>query len=255
MGQDDRIRLITRGDDAGCCCSAGRAILTAFERGIVRNVSVMAPAPQLKQAGELLGPLAGLCAGLHVTVTCEWDTPRWGPVLDAGQVPALVDDRGHFLADPAELNRRNPPLEQMLAEVRAQLQAARASGFDIRYFDLHMGVGWISGLDEALADWARQEGLINGASGPWGRLERTGEDLPPNQRLAKQLESAQPGTYLVVGHPLFASDPDARAIGRSSSPPPAVAENREFQRRMFTDPEILDVVARRGIQPIRYDEI
>lgn len=255
MTDTGRIRLITRGDDAGCCTSANRAILAAFEEGILRNVSVMAPTPAIEDAGKLLGDVPGLCAGLHVTLNCEWDVPRWGPVLPAEKVPSLVDDSGHLPADPKELGDRNPPLEEMLAEVRAQLDRARQVGFDIRYLDTHMGVGWINGLGEALEELVRQEGLVNGFAGSWDRLARPKEDLPLPQLVRQMLDSAGPGTYLLVGHPLYAGDPDARAICRGSDPPGSVAENREYQRRMFTDPDVLEVVARRGIQPIRYDEL
>jgi hypothetical protein len=38
-----RIQLVTRGDDAGSCQSANRAIGQACDSGTLRNVSVMAP--------------------------------------------------------------------------------------------------------------------------------------------------------------------------------------------------------------------
>lgn len=253
-GASETIRLITRGDDAGCCRSANRAIRAAFQQGILRNVSVMAPAPELEDAADQLANLQGLCAGLHVTLNCEWDRPKWGPVLDPADVPALVDQQGHLLTNPKDLHERNAPLEQMIAEVRAQLDLARQVGFDIRYIDQHMGVGWVNGLDEAITELARQEGLIKGSSGPWRRFEKIDKDLPPHRRLAQQLATAQPGTYLVVGHPLLAEDADAREICREGNPPGSIADDRENQRLMFMDQAVLDVVKRRDIQPIRYDQ-
>ena len=95
-----RIRLVTRGDDAASSRSANLGIREAFERGIVRNVSVMAPGPELKHAFETLGGLKGLCVGFHVAINCEWITPRWGPVLPAKEVPTLVDEKGHLLFTP-----------------------------------------------------------------------------------------------------------------------------------------------------------
>lgn len=121
------IRLVTRADDAGMSHSANRAIRETCEQGICRNVSVMAPAPCLADAADCLCDLRGICFGLHVDLNAEWESPRWGTVLPASQVPALIEPDGGFFRNPAQLHERNVPLEQMVAEVKAQLARARAA--------------------------------------------------------------------------------------------------------------------------------
>ena len=48
-----RIRIVTRGDDSGSCHSANRAIADAFKNGLLRNASVMVPAPAFKDAAQM----------------------------------------------------------------------------------------------------------------------------------------------------------------------------------------------------------
>jgi predicted glycoside hydrolase/deacetylase ChbG (UPF0249 family) len=91
-----RIHLITRGDDCGSNHSANVAIREAFKSGILRNTSIMVPCAAIEEAAEMLAGEAGLCCGLHCTITAEWDNVRWGPVLLPGEVPSLVDANGHF---------------------------------------------------------------------------------------------------------------------------------------------------------------
>ena len=43
----DSIRLVTRADDAGLNKTVNRAIRSAANDGIVRNISLMAPAPAI----------------------------------------------------------------------------------------------------------------------------------------------------------------------------------------------------------------
>lgn len=91
-----QIRIVTRGDDSGSCHSANRAIADAFKKGVLQNTSIMVPAPAFKATAKRYKKLDGLCVGLHATITDEWNTNRWGPVLDAGKVHSLVMKDGTF---------------------------------------------------------------------------------------------------------------------------------------------------------------
>ena len=51
--------LITRADDFGSSHSANQAIYEVSKKGIVKNVSVMACAPYLEEAAEMLGISTG----------------------------------------------------------------------------------------------------------------------------------------------------------------------------------------------------
>ena len=111
-----RIHLVTRADDAGSCNSANVAIWNCYRRGIVLNASVMVPAPAFEEAAELLGSEEGLCVGLHVTLTSEWESVRWGPVLPAEEVSSLVDEHGCFPRSRRALEDNGARLETYVIE-------------------------------------------------------------------------------------------------------------------------------------------
>ena len=205
---DKRIRLVTRGDDAGMCHTVNIAIRDAYERGILRNVSLMVPAPDFEDAVAMLVGLDDVCVGLHLDLTAEWEHLRWGPVLPPEKVPSLVDAEGTFFHTTQALHANNPVLEQMQAEVRAQLAKARAYGVNVAYLDEHMVVGWIAGLGAWLSKFCEQEGLVynsdiaeKGLLRPLPPLAEPAGNLVDD--LIARLEAAESGTYLIVGHPVY----------------------------------------------------
>lgn len=249
----DRIRLITRADDAGSFRSANLAIRHATELGICRNAGIMSPTPFIEHAYELLGSVKGLCLGLHVTMTCEWETPRWGPVLPAQKVPALVEADGTMKRNGDALHQAEAPVEQLMAETVAQLELARKIGFNIEYIDYHMGVDWLPGYGEALEDLARREGLIGGSRRRDRLPKIEAEGMDHAQRLIAQLRAAEPGTYMAVAHPCF-DDAETRAVigaGHHGT----VGADRDSQRRMFADPAVLAACEELGVEPVRFTDL
>lgn len=250
------LRLITRGDDLGCNHTANVAIRDAYQQGILRNTSLMAPAPAIEDAALLVANEAGLCCGLHCTITAEWDHVRWGPVLPAEVVPSLVDAHGHFFQTTRAVAEHEPQLDEIMAELAAQLERARALGFDVRYADTHMGFGWVvDGLREAIDTWCTREGIRNAAH--YGRrlpaLDAAGEILDPVEGFIARLRAATAGQYLIVGHPAY-DTPEMHELGHEGSPGDRVAAERDLQRRLFMDPRVVAYCREHDVQPIRYDE-
>ncbi len=247
-----RLHLVTRGDDAGVVPSANAAIRDTFLDGILRNASVMAPTPALGDAADRLSDLDGLCIGMHLTLTAEWDTPRWGPVLPSTEVPSLLDGEGCF---PPTVERLEETLvvEDALREADAQLQQLRDSGFDVSYLDTHMLVSRIDGLDTTLAEFCEREGLLYADRAvPAFTVEETAGSQAT--RVAEQLRGLEPGANALVGHPCYDTR-DARTITGMGFEPGEVATDRDRQRRLFVDPDITDAIRRVGAVPIRYTEI
>ncbi|TFG67424.1 MAG: ChbG/HpnK family deacetylase, partial [Anaerolineales bacterium] len=230
------IRVVTRGDDAGLCHTANIAIRDAVEHGILRNVSVMAPAPAFDEAAEIFSALQGVTCGLHVDLTAEWEHLRWGPVLSADRVPSLVDAQGFFFQSGENLMNRGAKLEHMQAEVRAQLNKAREAGLHIQYLDEHMGVGWINDLGEWLGEFCEQQGLIcNRTLFQHGKLQglpRSENGDTPVDKFLLSLHKAESGTYLLVGHPATMTE-EMLAAYLPGQLPGIEARNRDWQRRMF----------------------
>lgn len=249
----DGTRLVTRADDAANTKSTNRAVLDAFNDGILRNVSVMAPGPALDHAADLLADIDGLCVGIHITLTSEWDSPRWKPVLPPDTVPSLVDRDGFLLRDPATLEAQNADPDEMLQEALAQLDRLRDVGFDIDYFDDHMWARKANGFGAKLSDLV-ESGLIDGQTAV-DRLSE--EDWPATEaELIDALESVSPGRYLVVGHPGYESS-ETRQIagGRQNRARGEWAAVMERQRRMFMGRSIVEYCADNPVQPIQYTDL
>lgn len=250
------IRLLTRGDDAASSHSANAAIRAAATAGILRNAGVMAPCYALKDAYHQLAGLEDVALGMHLTLTSEWDYPRWGPILPREKVPSLLDDEGYFYRNTNLLHETKPSLDEMMAETQAQLDLLRGMGFKIVYLDEHMGVGWPEQFGAALAEFARREGLVHrpevsSLSPPKGAtfsaFDHAGE-------LIASLEATDEGTYLTVAHPCF-DDAETRAIRDSRNAPGFHGKDREGQRLQFSRPDVVEYVKSRGIELIRYDQI
>jgi hypothetical protein len=247
------IRLIARGDDSGMCHSANLAVLEAFEKGILRNTSMMAPCPAFEEAAEMYRDLDGLCLGLHATLNSEWDTPKWGPVLPPDEVPSLVDERGHLPQTTQQLHERGAAPGEMMAEIRAQLDLARSRGLEIAYVDTHMGFTWVDEMADRVAAFAEREGLIY--RHPVDRLPNVeGEFADAVERLIARLDAAGPGTYLFVTHPGYDNE-EMRRFGHPGLEPGQVARERDWDRRVFVDTRIVEYCAASGVEPVRWTDV
>lgn len=246
---DPTYRLVTRADDAALVENANEAIRDVVTEGHARNASVMAPAPALEDAADRL---AGLdCdVGCHVTLTAEWEHPRWGSILPPGRVPTLVGADGTFPRTVEALERRADP-EEATAEAAAQLERLREAGFAVDYLDTHMAVSRIEGFDGAFADLCEREGLVYADPIPGLSL---GEGETPAGRLDAALSDLEPGTYALVAHPCY-DRPDAREVRTADGEPGAVAADRDRQRRLFDDPAVREVMDDHGAVPVRYSEL
>ena len=248
-------RIVTRGDDSGSCRSANRAILDAYDQGVLRNTSVMVPGPAFEEAAEMYRNLDGLCVGLHATVTDEWHTCRWGPVLGAEKVPTLVMDDGTFFKNTKELWDNGPDNDEILAELRAQLALARARGLTPQYLDEHMAFQWFEGLEPRLAEFAEEEGLTYIARKMDRLPQAEGSFADPVERLLAGLDQVEPGrTYLMVTHPCY-DDEEVRPMAYGSHGPGEIARQRDWDRRLFMDPRVTERFAAADLVPTRFSEL
>ncbi|TVR46803.1 MAG: ChbG/HpnK family deacetylase [Puniceicoccaceae bacterium] len=252
------IELLTRADDAGSSRSANRAIREACLDGICRNLGLMAPAPAIDDAAVVLRDLPGVDIGVHATVTSEWEAPRWGPLLGDQSHPGLRLEDGCFPQTTQALREREVPPEAILAEVKAQIAKIRSLGFDPSYLDEHMGFGWLPGLEAALAELARKEGLVyrRDLDGLPRSEAPVGAESGRPENFLRSLEAARPGLYLVVAHPCY-DDEETRGIVNPSHQPGFHGPDRDGQRRMYTDPRVRDWVndPSNNVRLVRYREL
>jgi chitin disaccharide deacetylase len=151
--------LIVHADDLGMAHSVNAAAIKAFKTGLVNSGSIMVPCPWLSEIATYAraNPQADL--GLHLTLTSEWTSYRWGPVLPKESVGSLLDKDGYFYLTETEAASHADP-KQVEIEIRAQIARARAFGIVPSHLDSHMGTLYQNkALFEVLLRVARENKL------------------------------------------------------------------------------------------------
>jgi predicted glycoside hydrolase/deacetylase ChbG (UPF0249 family) len=130
--------LILHADDLGVAHSVDAASLDALDRGAVSSVSIMVPAPWVNEVAAYARAHPDADLGLHLTLTSEWHTYRWGSVESADRVPSLLGADGTFPSETAPVAATAKP-EDVERELRAQIERALALGIRPTHVDSHMG--------------------------------------------------------------------------------------------------------------------
>ena len=159
--------LIVHADDLGAAHSVNAATFKAFETGLVNSGSVMVPCPWLPEVAAYARAHESADLGLHLTLTSEWKTYRWGGVLPRDRAPTLYDAEGYLYPTEAEAARALD-VREAEAEVRAQIARARAFGIRPTHLDSHMRtLHQTRPLFEMLLRVAREERLPVMVSREW----------------------------------------------------------------------------------------
>jgi predicted glycoside hydrolase/deacetylase ChbG (UPF0249 family) len=136
-GIHDRV-VVVHADDLGMC----QATLTAFDRliehGIVTSGSAMVPCSWFPALAEYCRKTPQADVGVHVTMTCEWDAYRWGPVSNRDPESGLMDEEGYFPRSAQHVWEQADE-EALLEEITIQIDRAMAAGIDVTHVDDHMG--------------------------------------------------------------------------------------------------------------------
>ena len=130
--------LILHGDDLGVAHSVNAASLDALDRGAISSASVMMPTPWVTEVADYMKAHPDADIGLHLTLTSEWQTYRWGSVASSDKVQSLLDATGTLPSDVPPVVARAKPAE-VERELRAQIDRAMALGIRPSHVDSHMG--------------------------------------------------------------------------------------------------------------------
>lgn len=126
-----------------------RGTLDAFTdlttTGIVKTGSIMPTCPWFRAAAAICQDRPDLDVGLHLTLTSEWSSYRWGPLSTRDRSSGLLDDEGYFWRRvhqvAAVLN-----VDASVVEFGAQAAAMTTAGIDFTHIDTHMGVALLPDL-------------------------------------------------------------------------------------------------------------
>ena len=130
--------LILHADDLGVAHSVNAASFDALDKGAVSSASIMMPTPWVTEVATYARQHPNADLGLHLTLTSEWLTYRWGSVESKDKVPSLLDSTGTFPSEVAPVVARAKPAE-VERELRAQVERAMALGIRPTHLDSHMG--------------------------------------------------------------------------------------------------------------------
>jgi chitin disaccharide deacetylase len=258
---DSGIFLLLRGDDIGSSHTANVACIESYRNGIMRSVELMVPGPWFPEAVRLLNENPGLDVGVHLVVTSEWNDIKWRPLTCC---PSLVDKDGYFY--PMIWQRPDFPkgtalkdaswkLDEMEMEFRAQIEMAKRYIPQVSHVNCHMGCeGCAPEIAELVSKLAKEYQLDIDpfAIGYQYTALWDSKDTTAAQRIrsaVKTLENLKPGKYFFIDHPGL-NTTEMQAIWHKGYE--NVAADRDAVTKVFTSPEVKDMIRSRNINLVSY---
>ncbi len=130
--------LILHADDIGMCEEANIAAKSYLEKSQIQSAAIMVPCPNSTEAINWAVQNSSKDVGLHLTLTSEWKTYRWGPVSNPQDVPGLIDSDVKLWRSVPEVVAHASAAE-VEKEIRAQIDKAISMGMKPSHIDTHMG--------------------------------------------------------------------------------------------------------------------
>ena len=130
--------LIIHVDDLAVAHSVDSASFDALAKNAVTSASIMVPCPWLTEVADYTKTHPDADLGLHLTLTSEWKTYRWGSVAPSDKVPGLLGPDGTMWSDTPLVGQHAKP-DEAEREIRAQIERAMALGIHPTHLDTHMG--------------------------------------------------------------------------------------------------------------------
>jgi predicted glycoside hydrolase/deacetylase ChbG (UPF0249 family) len=223
--------LMVHADDLAVSHSVDRASFAALERGDASSASIMVPCPWLTEVGEYARAHPQADLGLHLTLTSEWKTYRWGPLSGPKDVPGLLDPAGYLWPDVAGVAKNATPA-QVEMEIRAQIERALKAGIRPTHLDSHMGTVLAPAFASVYVKVAREYGLpfIAFRAGVFADLLRPSDIVPDSAAIIQPgtrpenwkefylglVRSLKPGLTMLIVH-LGYDDAELSAISSGSA--------------------------------------
>jgi predicted glycoside hydrolase/deacetylase ChbG (UPF0249 family) len=268
----DRV-VVIHADDVSMCQSSLNAFVDLLDCGLVSSGSLMVPCPWFPATAKFCRENPEIDMGVHITLNCEWQDYRWGPISTNDPASGLVDADGYSPMAVDEIWDHANSLAA-IHEAQSQLARALASGVDVTHLDEHMGAILHPRLLPAYTDFILQQRIpVRWLNSPepssghewaytvWQQHQRIAEAAFPLFDFDASLPLHQPhgqsemlrvilgqlppgGLSLIVAHP--AKDtPELRAIAPDW---PSRVANYEA----FSCPETRQLARDQGIQIIGF---
>jgi predicted glycoside hydrolase/deacetylase ChbG (UPF0249 family) len=173
-------------------------------------------------------------------------------------VPSLVDANGHFFPTEETFTARGPDLGEVEAELRAQIDRAKATGLRIDYLDVHMQTAYSTPELRALVEKLARDYKL-GIATYFGERSGSMWSVPPDNKLSALLGFVRDGSRglkLLVVHPGL-DNAEMTALVDSNWPtdPFRVARHRQAEVDAVTSPAFRAAVAAAGLEFITYRQL
>jgi len=137
FSKDDRVAIIHT-DDIGMCQASVEAFAEMVDFGLISSGAVMVPCPWFLEAAAFSRAHPEADMGVHLTLTSEWETYRWGPISTRDPESGLMDQQGFFHKTSEAVWEYADP-DAAIAELDAQVSRSLAEGMNLTHIDTHMG--------------------------------------------------------------------------------------------------------------------
>lgn len=134
---DDRV-VIIHTDDIGMSQASVDAFAELWEFGLISSGAVMVPCPWFLEAADFAKSTPNVDLGVHLTLTSEYKTYRWGPISTRDPQTGLMDQEGYFHRRSEDVWEHADP-EAALLELDVQISRAQSAGINLTHIDTHMG--------------------------------------------------------------------------------------------------------------------
>lgn len=280
----DRL-VIIQADDYGISPYANKGIEDMFLSQSITSASIMMPCAWAAEAAAFCAQNAHVNAGIHLTLCSSGDV-EYRPVFQGHRAGSVMNENGYLPREMRVIELYADAME-IKAELDAQIQSAIAMGVDPTHLDTHAGclMGFTAGRDflEAAFDLCEQYELPFNlprriVSQPFFSKEQRhlfqqrideadrrgimlidhilalpyeaedGEEYGRfKTRMEQEIRGIEQGITQILLHPARFS-----AAARAETPD---AEKREWEYRLFNDPQMKELFKQENIRLISWREL
>ncbi|HEV7506895.1 MAG TPA: polysaccharide deacetylase family protein [Thermoanaerobaculia bacterium] len=129
--------VVLHADDVGMCHASTAAFAELAGGDLAVSGSLMVPCPWFPAAAAFCRAHPEMDAGVHLTLTSEWEGYRWSPLSTCDPASGLCDELGAFPRHPREVVARGTQ-EAVEREMAAQLDGAARAALPFTHVDAHM---------------------------------------------------------------------------------------------------------------------